>query len=242
MSNEKSNNKVNIENSEKQAKAVDNNTKTKKMKSSLRSNKDNIEKIKQKILNVFDNENIYDKINLSNSTILSLNDSNYMKAFDDYENSLDLLFSEKMKKINEINKKYEPELYQFKKYLEEEELLTQKDRRNNIKAPNEVAGGSVIKLLYDSLIEDKNKEIKEIQDNFQKDNKKIKEEYREGLDKSEIEDLENKSASFCNELYDDIKNKINGIIKPKCNKKVKFDVKEKPKDLIEEDNKEAEKK
>ena len=63
------------------------------------------------------------------------------------------------------------------------------------------------------------------------------------MDKSEIEDLENKSVSFYNELYDDIKHRINGIIKPKCNKKVKFDVKEKPKDLIEEeDNKETEKK
>ena len=62
-----------------------------------------------------------------------------------------------MDKLNEINEKYDSEIYELQQDLEEEDIIKKNQKDNKI---NE---NSSLKLIYDNLLEDKNKEVEVVE-------------------------------------------------------------------------------
>ena len=89
-----------------------------------------------------------------------------------------------MKKIDEILEKYEPELKEFSDYMEEEKEVDDKDE-DKIKKEEEKTP-SAIKIMYDSLLEDKNNEIKILQKEYEENRNNLKTEYKEQIDSDKI--------------------------------------------------------
>ena len=71
-----------------------------------------------------------------------------IEAQNNFEENLDKLFKEKMDKLNEINKKYDNELYRLRGYID----YSNKENINNI--------------IYDSVLKDKNEELNKIEKEF----------------------------------------------------------------------------
>jgi len=130
-----------------------------------------------------------------------------------YEENLESLFKEKMDKLNEINNKYNSEIYELQQDIEEEDIIKKdnKDNKNNI--------NSSLKLIYDNLIEDKNKEIDSLEKEYNIKLNRIRENYKENFD---LEEFEEKSIIYKNEMIGNFRIKIEDIINPPKNKKVSF--------------------
>ena len=77
---------------------------------------------------------------------------------------------------------------------------------------------SAIQIMYDSLLEDKNNEIKKIQKEYEENRNKLKTEYKEQIDSDKI--MQN--GIYYKELFDNIKDDILKIIHPLNNKKISF--------------------
>ena len=59
-------------------------------------------------------------------------------------------FEENLDKLNEINKKYDNEIYELKQEIEEEEIIKKNEEEKE-------EANSSLKLIYDNLLEDKKK-------------------------------------------------------------------------------------
>ena len=150
----------------------------------------------------------------------------FYKFQEEYENKLEKLFNEKMKKIDEINEKYEPEINELNCYLEEEKALEEKINKNADKKNMEDNAPSAIQIMFDSIKEDKNNEIKQLNNEYLENKNIIKNEYMKDIESNKTM----KKGIYFNELFEDNKNDILNIIKPLNNKKVNFSiVEEKPK-------------
>ena len=92
----------------------------------------------------------YQKINFTPIKEFLSNENVYQisNAQTDYISALDEIYSEKIKKINDINKKYDNELYRLRGYID----YSNKENINNI--------------IYDSVLEDKNEELNKIEKEF----------------------------------------------------------------------------
>ena len=92
----------------------------------------------------------YQKINFTPIKEFLSNENVYQisNAQTDYISALDEIYSEKIKKINEINKKYDNELYRLRGYID----YSNKENINNI--------------IYDSVLKDKNEELNKIEKEF----------------------------------------------------------------------------
>ena len=73
-----------------------------------------------------------------------------IEAQNNFEENLDKLFKEKIDKLNEINKKYDNEIYELKQEIEEEEIIKKNEEEKE-------EANSSLKLIYDNLLEDKKK-------------------------------------------------------------------------------------
>ena len=80
---------------------------------------------------------------LSNENVYEISN-----AQTDYISALDEIYSEKIRKINDINKKYDNELFKLKGYVDE----SNKENINNI--------------IYNSVLKDKNEELNKIEKEF----------------------------------------------------------------------------
>ena len=125
-----------------------------------------------------------------------------MDAQTTFEEEIDKLYNEKIIKLKEIEKKYQIDLFDLKNYSDDEI----KWKKENQKA--------ILKFIYDSVKEDKENEIKEIENDFQKKKKIITDKYKNASEQKEDFTLDDRSVIYKNELFENLKNKINDVINP----------------------------
>ena len=139
------------------------------------------------------------------------------EAQNNFEETLEKLFKEKMDNFNEINKKYDNEIYELKQDIEEEDII--KKNENDKEEKGNV--NSSLKLIYENLLEDKKKEIEKLEKEYDIKIKRAKDNYKENF---ESEELDEKSIIYRNELIGNLRTQIEDIIKPPNNRKVIFDI------------------
>ena len=185
-------------------------------KSVLKSSKTRIKEMKKKIYKIIEDNILFSKI----KTIQNKNDLMFSNASSEaqitFEDNIESLFKEKMKKINEINIKYNSEMYELQQDIEEEDIIKKNNKDNNKNNIN-----SSLKLIYDNLLEDKNKEIENLEKEYNLKLNKIKENYKNNF---ELEEIDERSIIYRNEIIGNIKIQIEDIINPPNNKKVVFNL------------------
>jgi hypothetical protein len=192
-------------------KPVNNNIK----KSVLKSSKSKIDEMKKKIYKIIEDNLLFSKI----KTIQNKNDLIFYNSSSEaqitYEENMEILFKEKMDKLNEINNKYNTEIYELQQDIEEEDIIKKNNKENNDK--NNV--NSSLKLIYDNLLEDKNQEIENIEKEFNNKLNRIKNNYKNNFD---LEEIDERSIIYRNEMIGSIRVQIEDVINPPNNKKVEF--------------------
>ena len=167
----------------------------------------------KKIYKIIEDSLILSKIKtLQAKNDLMFNNS-AIEAQNNFEDNLDKLFKEKMDKLNEINKKYDNEIYELKQDIEEEEIIKKNEEEKE-------ESDSSLKLIYDNLLEDKKKEIEKLEKEYDIKLNRIKENYKDNF---ELEELDERSIIYKNEIIGNLRTKIEDIINPPNNKKVNFD-------------------
>jgi len=189
-----------------------------KRKPVLKSSKTKIEENKKKIYKIIEDNLLLTKIKTlqAKNDLMFYNSAN--EAQNNFEENLEKLFKEKMDKFNEINKKYDNEIYELKQDIEEEEII-KKNENNDGEEKNSI--NSSLKLIYENLLEDKKKEIEKLEKEYDIKINRAKENYKESF---ESEDLDEKSIIYRNELIGNLSTQIEDIIKPPNNRKVIFDI------------------
>ena len=187
-----------------------------KRKPVLKSSKTKIEENKKKIYKIIEDNLLLTKIKTlqAKNDLMFYNSAN--EAQNNFEENLEKLFKEKMDKFNEINKKYDNEIYELKQDIEEEEIIKKNENNNKEEKIN-----SSLKLIYENLLEDKKKEIEKLEKEYDIKINRAKENYKESF---ESEDLDEKSIIYRNELIGNLSTQIEDIIKPPNNRKVIFDI------------------
>jgi len=213
-----------------------NNDNSSKLKSALKGSSTKIKKIKKQILQIFDEKIIMekiDKLQLDNNPFNYID--NFYKFQEDYENQLEEMFNDKMKKMDEIFEKYDPEINELNEYLEQEKAMEEKEKKdnNNKDKEEEEKVPSAIQIMHDSIMEDKVAEEKQIQNDYNENVNKAKKEYFKNID----DDKSMKGGLYYNELFQNINNDILKIIKPSNKKKVNFTVTETKDDKPKEEKK-----
>lgn len=214
-----------------------NNDNSLKLKSALKGSTTKIKKIKRQIIQIFEEKNIMEKID---KLQIENNPFNYIDNFDkfqeEYENKLEEIFNDKMKKMDEIYEKYDPEINELNEYLEQEKALEEKEKKDNNnkeKDEEEEKVPSAIQIMYDSMMEDKVAEEKQLQSEYNENVNTAKKEYFKNID----DDKSMKGGLYYNELFQNINNDILKIIKPSNNKKVNFTGTETKEDKPKEEKK-----
>ena len=200
------------------------------VKSVLKSSKAKVEQKKNIIKQIIEeNLTLNQFLNIQAKNELFLNEILH-EAQASYENKLDDLFNEKMKKLNDINEKFDEEIFKLRKEVEDIEDILKKDKENvDINVRNLNGGMGVgclledcgINKVYKKLIEDKNREINEIEKEY--DNK-YKALYYNFILNFEFEDLEERNMIYRNQMFEIIKTKIHDVVNPINNKSVKFNL------------------
>ena len=213
-----------------------NNENSSKLKSALKGSSSKIKKIKKQILQIFDEKIIMekiDKLQLDNNPFNYID--NFYKFQEDYENQLEEMFNDKMKKMDEIFEKYDPEINELNEYLEQEKAIEEKEKKDssNKDKEEEEKVPSAIQIMHDSIMEDKVAEEKQIQNDYNENVNKAKKEYFKNID----DDKSMKGGLYYNELFQNINNDILKIIKPSNKKKVNFTITETKDDKPKEEKK-----
>ena len=213
-----------------------NNENSSKLKSALKGSSTKIKKIKKQILQIFEEKIIMEKID---ELQLDNNPFNYIDKFykfqEDYENQLEEMFNDKMKKMDEIFEKYDPEINELNEYLEQEKAMEEKEKKDNSNKDKEEEEKvpSAIQIMHDSIMEDKVAEEKQLQNDYNENINKAKKEYFKNID----DDKSMKGGLYYNELFQNINNDILKIIKPSNKKKVNFTITETKDDKPKEEKK-----
>ena len=171
--------------------------------------------MKKKIYKIIEDNLLFSKI----KTIQNKNDLIFYNSSSEaqitYEENMEILFKEKMDKLNEINNKYNTEIYELQQDIEEEDIIKKNNKENNNK--NNI--NSSLKLIYDNLLEDKNQEIENIEKEFNNKLNGIKNNYKNNFD---LEEIDERSIIYRNEMIGSIRVQIEDVINPPNNKKVEF--------------------
>ena len=162
-------------------------------KSVLKSSKSKIEEHKKKIFKIIEDNLILSKIKTlqAKNDLMFYNSSN--EAQNNFEENIDKLFKEKMDKLNEINKKYDTEIYELKQDIDEEDII--KKDESDFKDNGEEKNGidSSLKLIYENLLEDKKNEIEKLEKEYEIKLNRIKDNYKDNF---EMEELDERSINF----------------------------------------------
>ena len=150
-------------------------------KSSLKGCKYKINKIKKEILNIFNEDKIMERLDYFQNNNNTINIDNIYKFQELYENQLEKLFNNKMEKIDEINEKFNSDLNELNYYMEKEKEEEEDSEKNNEE------NSSAVKIMYDGLISDKNKELNEIEQKFKENYDNIKNEYMDNINSNKYE-------------------------------------------------------
>ena len=171
--------------------------------------------MKKKIYKIIEDNLLFSKI----KTIQNKNDLIFYNSSSEaqitYEENMEILFKEKMDKLNEINNRYNTEIYELQQDIEEEDII----KKNNKENSNKNNINSSLKLIYDNLLEDKNQEIENIEKEFNNKLNRIKNNYKNNFD---LEEIEERSIIYRNEMIGSIRVQIEDVINPPNNKKVEF--------------------
>lgn len=171
--------------------------------------------MKKKIYKIIEDNLLFSKI----KTIQNKNDLIFYNSSSEaqitYEENMEILFKEKMDKLNEINNKYNTEIYELQQDIEEEDII----KKNNKENSNKNNINSSLKLIYDNLLEDKNQEIENIEKEFNNKLNRIKNNYKNNFD---LEEIDERSIIYRNEMIGSIRVQIEDVINPPNNKKVEF--------------------
>ena len=196
--------------------------KSKMKKSVLKSSKSKIEENKKKIYKIIEDNLLLTKIKMlrDKNDLMFYNSAN--EAQNNFEDNMEKLFKEKMDKINEINKKYDTEIYELKQDIEEEDIIKKNNNNTKSNDNNEENHNidSSLKLIYDNLIDDKKKEIENIEKEYNIKLNRTKDNYLENF---ESEELDERSIIYKNEMIGNLRTQIEDIINPQNNRKVNFD-------------------
>ena len=194
--------------------------KSNKKKSVLKSSKAKIEENKKKIYKIIEDNLLLNKIKTlqAKNDLMFFNSAN--EAQNNFEEQIEKLFKEKMEKINEINKKYDTEIYELKQDIEEEDIIKKDENNNDNNNEQKNNINSSLKLIYDNLIEDKNKEIEKLEKEYDIKLNRTKDNYKDNFESEEIDE---RSIIYQNEILGNLRTKIEDIIKPNNNKRVNFD-------------------
>ena len=196
--------------------------KSKMKKSVLKSSKSKIEENKKKIYKIIEDNLLLTKIKMlrDKNDLMFYNSAN--EAQNNFEDNMEKLFKEKMDRINEINKKYDTEIYELKQDIEEEDII--KKNNNNTKSnDNDEENNDIdssLKLIYDNLLDDKKKEIENIEKEYNSKLNRTKDNYLENF---ESEELDERSIIYKNEMIGNLRIQIEDIINPQNYRKVNFD-------------------
>ena len=200
------------------------------VKSILKSSKTKVEQKKNIIKQIIEDNLTLDRIfNIQAKNDLFLNDI-LNEAQISYENKLDNLFNEKMKKLNDINEKYDEDIFELKNEVEELEEKIKNGKENvniNINGGNLGSMTGIICQLedcginkvYRKLVEDKNREINEIEKEY---DDKYNTLYNNFIQNFEFEDLDERNMIYRNQMFEIIKTKINDVVNPINNRSVNF--------------------
>ena len=196
--------------------------KSKMKKSILKSSKSKIEENKKKIYKIIEDNLLLTKIKMlrDKNDLMFYNSAN--EAQNNFEDNMEKLFKEKMDKINEINKKYDTEIYELKQDIEEEDIIKKNNNNTKSNDNNEENNDidSSLKLIYDNLLDDKKKEIENIEKEYNIKLNRTKDNYLENF---ESEELDERSIIYKNEMIGNLRTQIEDIINPQNYRKVNFD-------------------
>ena len=122
-------------------------------------------------------------------------ENSYAKIQDEYGQELDKVYVEKIKRINEINDKYDYELYQLKEYCD----VGDDTNVNN--------------AVYTSVKNDKDDELEEVEEDFVMKKAHVKMNFTIKIDQIKEENLKRRQDIYKGGIFDEIKEKINQILK-----------------------------
>ena len=176
----------------------------KPIKSILKSSKEKINEMKNRITNIFEEEN--DII----SNIVEINEKNqsevnrtYLTSQRNFEDNLDQLYEEKISMLNQINKEYNEEIYKIDKYCYEERI-----DNINIKEP------TINDIILEEIKRDKEKAIKQCESLFDFKKRNLFREYKAIREQYEDYTIDDRSVLYQSELFDNIKEKLNEVVSP----------------------------
>ena len=196
--------------------------KQKQRKIVLKSSKTRIEENKKKIYKIIEDNILFAKIKALQAKNDLLFYNSATEAQNNFEDNMEKLFKEKMDKINEINKKYDNEIYELKQDIEEEDIINKnKNSNNNGNDIQEFDVNSSLKLICDNLLDDKKKEIEKLEKEYNIKLTRLKDNYKDNF---ESEELDERSIIYKNEMIGNLRTQIEDIIKPPNYKKVIFDL------------------
>ena len=196
--------------------------KQKQRKIVLKSSKTRIEENKKKIYKIIEDNILFAKIKALQAKNDLLFYNSATEAQNNFEDNMEKLFKEKMDKINEINKKYDNEIYEIKQDIEEEDIINKnKNSNNNGNDIQEFDVNSSLKLICDNLLDDKKKEIEKLEKEYNIKLTRLKDNYKDNF---ESEELDERSIIYKNEMIGNLRTQIEDIIKPPNYKKVIFDL------------------
>ena len=196
--------------------------KQKQRKIVLKSSKTRIEENKKKIYKIIEDNILFAKIKALQAKNDLLFYNSATEAQNNFEDNMEKLFKEKMDKINEINKKYDNEIYELKQDIEEEDIINKnKNSNNNGNDIQEFDVNSSLKLICDNLLDDKKKEIEKLEKEYNIKLTRLKDNYKDNF---ESEELDERSIIYKNEMIGNLRTQIEDILKPPNNKKVVFDL------------------
>ena len=181
----------------------------KKRKSNLKCSKDKLNEMKDKILQIFnDNTDMIQNASIIQDKNDKELNNEIMISQQNYEDLLDKLYEEKMEKLLEIDDKYNNELFELKDYIDDD-------------TKNKTINGSNLHLknIYESVKQDKEKEIELIEKDFEKKKKELNEQFEMSEQKEDFS-IDDRSIIYRNELFENLKNKINEVVNPTNKKKV----------------------
>ena len=112
--------------------------------------------MKKKIYKIIDDNLVFSKIKAiqNKNDLIFYNSSSEAQMA--YEENMESLFRKKMDKLNEINNRYNSEIYELQQDIEEEDIIKKNNNKNN-------NINSSLKLIYENLLDDKNQEIKKME-------------------------------------------------------------------------------
>lgn len=197
---------------------------SKPVRSILKTSKEKINEMKAKISQIFEDntqlmQNIAD-INLKNLKEVNETFSQAQKIFDENMNNL---YQEKLNALNVICGRYDNEIFKIRKYIEEEDEIS-RNSVSNCNSNNNNSEKSINKLILESIMKDKQKEIEKCEEGFKNKKRDVIMYYKQMTECGNDFSLNDRSVIYRNELFENIKEKVNEVVCPeKKNIGIKFE-------------------